>query len=208
VGIFGGSVNDVGSRIRWVEALSKDRESFLADGTVDIVVATYSITDDRKRSVDFVGPYLIARQDIMVRTEDRGITGVDDLSGKRVCTAQGSTSLQHLMARNPQAIPVLRDAYSDCSMALSKGEVDAVTTDQGILEGYAHESGGRLRVLYNPLWDEPYGIGLHKGDSAFRTFLHDRLTEVMANEDWTRAARYSLSSRERQPPTVVPQVSP
>ena len=208
VGIFGGSVSDVGSRIRWVEAQSKNREAFLQGGTVDIVVATYSIADDRKELVDFVGPYFLARQDIMVRADDRSITGVDSLTGKRVCTAQGSTSYQHLVERNPQAIPVLRDTYSDCSIALTRGDVDAVTTDQGILEGYAHESGGRLRVLYNPLWDEPYGIGLHKGDDAFRTFLNDRLVQVMANGDWSRAARYSLSNHDLLPPAVVPQNSP
>ena len=206
VGIFGGGVNDIGSRIRWVEALSKDREAFLQDRTVDIVVATYSITDERKQSVDFVGPYLLARQDIMVRETDRSMTGVADLSGKRVCTAQGSTSHQHLVQRNPQAIPVLRDTYSECHVALSNGEVEAMTTDQQILEGYAHESGGRLRVLYNPLWDELYGIGLHKGDEAFRTFLHDRLVQVVENDDWSRAARYSLSNHNRPRPAVTTQV--
>ena len=206
LGIFGGSVGDLGERIHWIEAQSKNRETLLQDGTVDIVVATYSITDERKQLVGFVGPYFLARQDIMVRADDRSITGVNDLSGKRVCSAQGSTSYDHLVKRNPEAIPVLSDTYSDCSKALLSGDVDAVTTDQGILEGYAHESGGRLRVLYNPLGDEPYGIGLKKGDEAFRAFLHHRLTEVVANGDWSRAARYSLANSENLPtPAVVPQ---
>jgi glutamate transport system substrate-binding protein len=207
MGIFGGNVNDIDGRIHWIEAVSKNREGFLANGTVDIVVATYSITDERKALVDFVGPYFLARQDIMVRAEDRSITGVNDLDDRRVCTAQGSTSYDHLVQRNPKAVPVLRDTYSDCAKALLSGEVEAVTTDQGILEGYAHESGGRLRVLYNPLWGEDYGIGLKKGDEAFRSFLHDRLTQVVANGDWLRAARFSLSNSENLPlPAVTPQV--
>jgi glutamate transport system substrate-binding protein len=208
VGIFGGNVSELGDRVEWVEAVSRNRESYLLDGTVDIVVATYSITDERKEKVDFVGPYFLARQDIMVRAEDHSIAGVEDLSGKRVCTAQGSTSHQHLVQRNPEAIPILRDTYSDCAKVLLAGDVDAVTTDQGILEGYAHESGGRLRVLYNPLWDEPYGIGLRKGDAAFRSFLSERLAQVVANGDWSRAARYSLANTQNLPlPEVVPQGS-
>jgi glutamate transport system substrate-binding protein len=203
VGIFGGSVSDLGDRIQWVEAVSKNRQAMLREGAVDIVVATYSITDERRQEVDFVGPYFLARQDIMVRDVDRSIVGVNDLSGRRVCTAQGSTSHDHLVARNPEAVPVLRETYSACRDALLNGEVDAVTTDQNILEGYAHESGGRLRVLYNPLWDEPYGIGLQKGDEGFRFFLTERLTAVVANQDWLRAARFSLSNSPNLPPPVV-----
>jgi glutamate transport system substrate-binding protein len=206
VGIFGGSPDDLGERVEWVETVSKNRESYLQEGKVDIVVATYTITDERKQKVDFVGPYFLARQDIMVRADDHSIAGIEHLGSKRVCTAHGSTSHQHLVQRNPEALPVLRDTYSDCAKALLSGEVDAVTTDQGILEGYAHESGGRLRVLYNPLWDEPYGIGLRKGDAAFRSFINDRLSQVIVNGDWSRAARYSLANTQNlPPPVIVPQ---
>jgi glutamate transport system substrate-binding protein len=203
VGIFGGRVSDLGERIRWEPVVSRNREALLTDGAVDMVVATYSITPERREKVDFAGPYYLARQDILIKAEDGSIRGVEDLTGKRVCTAQGSTSLQNLVARNPAAVVVLRDTYSECATALLEGHVDAVTTDQDILAGYAHQSGGSFRTLNNPFSDEQYGIGIHKGDDAFRAFLNGRLAEIEGNGDWNRAARYSLSNIESLPPPIA-----
>jgi glutamate transport system substrate-binding protein len=203
VGIFGGRVSDLGERIRWQPVVSRNREALLEEGEVDMVVATYSITSDREKRVDFAGPYYLARQDILIRADDRSIRGIDDLTGKKVCTAQGSTSQQNLAARNPAALVVLRDTYSECATALLGGHVDAVTTDQGILAGYAHQSGGSFRTVNNPFSDEHYGIGIHKGDEVFRAFLNRRLGEVEANGDWSRAARYSLANIESLPPPIT-----
>jgi glutamate transport system substrate-binding protein len=203
VGIFGGRVSDLGDRIRWEPAVSRNREALLEDGIVDMVVATYSITPERGQRVDFAGPYYLARQDILIRADDGTIRGVDDLTGKRVCTAQGSTSLQNLTARNPAAEVVLRDTYSECATALLQGDVAAVTTDQDILAGYAHQSGGSFRILNNPFSDEQYGIGIRKGDQAFRSFLNGRLAEIEDNGDWSRAARYSLANIESLPPPIA-----
>ncbi len=184
------------------EAVSKDRERLLQDGAVDIVVATYSITPEREEQVDFAGPYFRARQDIMVRTDDTSIRSVDDLSGRRVCTVRGSTSLSNLKRANPRTDVVLRDTYSECATALSAGDVDAVTTDQPILAGYAHQSGGTLRVLNNPFSDELYGIGIAKGDDALRSFVNARLQEIVANGDWGRAHRSYLADIDALPPTI------
>ena len=202
IGIFGGSVSELGNRLRFVPVVSKDRETVLQDGTVDIVVATYSITPERAEKVDFAGPYFRARQDIMVRNGDSSITGVADLGGRRVCTVRGSTSLQNLQRENPHAEVVLRDTYSECASALVAGEAEAVTTDQPILAGYAHQSGGTLKVLNNPFSDEYYGIGIAKGDEALRRFLNRRLEEIVANGDWGRAHRSYLADIDSLPPAV------
>jgi glutamate transport system substrate-binding protein len=202
VGIFGGRVSDLGDRVHWEPVVSRNREALLEAGSVDIVVATYSITDLRRIRVDFAGPYYLARQDILIRADDPSIRGVEDLTGKRVCTAQGSTSQTNLVENNPAAVPVLRDTYSECAAALLVGDVDAVTTDQDILAGYAHQSGGSFRTLNNPFSDEHYGIGVHKGDEAFRSFLNGRLGVIEANGDWGRAARYSLANIESLPPPI------
>ena len=202
IGIFGGSVGDLGTRVQFQEAVSKDREALLQNGSADIVIATYSITPTRSEKVDFAGPYFRARQDIMVRTGETSITSVDDLTGRRVCTVRGSTSLQNLLNRNPKAEVVLRDTYSECATELSLGEVDAVSTDQPILAGYAHQSGGTLKVLNNPFSDELYGIGIAKGDEALRTFLNTRLEEIVANGDWARAHRSYLADIDSLPPSI------
>ena len=116
------------------------------------------------------------------------------------CTAQGSTSYDHLIGKNPNTQPVLRDTYSECATALEHGDVEAVTTDREILSGYVHQANGLFKLLNIAFSDEPYGIGLAKGDADFRAFLNDRLAAVEANGDWARAARYSLSNVDTPPP--------
>ena len=171
VEIFGGYVSDVEDRIHWVQAPSANRESMIQDGAVDIVVATYSITASREEKVSFAGPYYESRQDIMVRADDSSIGGVGDLAGRKVCTARGSTSYSNLMARNPDALVVVRDTYSECAQALVDREVEAVTTDQAILAGYLRQGGGTFKLLSRPFaLPELYGIGLRKGDEVFRAF--------------------------------------
>ena len=121
--------------------------------------------------MSFAGPYYESSQDIMVRADDSSIGGVDDLAGKRVCTAQGSTSYTNLVARNPDALVVVRDTYSECAQALADSDVDAVTTDQAILAGYLRQGGGTFKLLSRPFAPpELYGIGLRKGDEVFRAF--------------------------------------
>jgi glutamate transport system substrate-binding protein len=171
----------------------------LQEGKVDMIVATYSITDQRRQKVDFAGPYFSASQDIMIRAGDTSITSVADLAGKRVCTARGSTSLQNLVKENAEAVVVARDTYSECASALAAGEVDAVTTDQPILAGYA-VSDPRLRVLHNPFSHEDYGIGIAKGDEALRSFINGRLAHIEESGDWGRAARYWLGDIYLPPP--------
>jgi glutamate transport system substrate-binding protein len=121
--------------IEFVESVSRNREPFIQDGTVDIVVATYTINDARKQVVDFAGPYFVAEQDIMVAADDDSITEVGDLNGKNVCTVQGSTSATNLAAAAPDANVTLFDTYSQCAEALGDGRVVAVTTDNTILAG-------------------------------------------------------------------------
>ena len=207
MGIFGGTASEVEDRIRWVQAVSGKRESLLQDGTVDIVVATYSITPGRQEKVSFAGPYYSSTQDIMVRGGDASIAGVDDLAGKRVCTAQGSTSYKNLVTRNPAALAVVRDTYSECAQALYDGDVDAVTTDQAILAGYLRQGGKSFKLLGRPFApEELYGIGLHKGDEDFRTFLNQRLNAIFANGDWRQAARHSIANLEPLPPQIAESV--
>jgi glutamate transport system substrate-binding protein len=204
VAIFGGKASDVDHRIRWVQAVSRNRESLLAGGEVDIVIATYSITAERAERVSFAGPYYSSRQDIMFRSDDTSIAGLDDLVGKRVCTAQGSTSYQNLVTASPDAVPVIRDTYSECAQALADEKVDAVTTDRAILAGYLHQGSGTFRLLNRPFADEElYGIGLRKYDEGFRRFLTQRLIDIVANGDWSQAARYSISNLEPLPPEIA-----
>jgi glutamate transport system substrate-binding protein len=181
-------------QIEFVESVSKNREAFIQDGTVDMVVATYTINDTRKQVVDFAGPYFISHQDIMVKKDDTSIKSVTDLNGKKVCSAKGSTSAKNLAAKAPQAEVTLFDTYSQCAEALTDGRVVAVTTDNTILAGLVSKSNGAFKLVEAPFTDEPYGIGMKKGDDAFRAFINDRLEEIFANGDWAKAFEKTLGA--------------
>ena len=163
---------------------SANRETALANGDVDLYVGTYSITDKRKKLVDFAGPYFITGQGLLVQKSNETIKSEKDLAGKKVCSATGSTPIQNIRENFPKATPVEFDIYSKCVDALKSGSVDAVTTDQAILLGFASQDPDNLKVVGEPFTVEKYGIGLPKGDTALRTFLNDTLTD--GNATWTK----------------------
>jgi glutamate transport system substrate-binding protein len=192
VGIFGGTTQTVASKINFVEAVSAVRETVIENGTVDLVVATYTINDTRKQRVGFAGPYYLAHQDTMVKKDDNSIKTVTDLDGKKVCTVAGSTSEKNLRAKAPKAEVTLLPTYSQCAEELSNGRVVAVTTDAPILAGLVQRSNGAFKLVNAPFTDEPYGVGLKKGDQAFRDFLNGRLETIEKNGQWTTAYNDTL----------------
>ncbi|WP_297081807.1 glutamate ABC transporter substrate-binding protein [uncultured Demequina sp.] len=177
---------DEGS-IEWVETVSANREPFIQDGTVDIVVATYTINDDRKELISFAGPYYNAGQALMTLTETTDIESPDDLAGKNVCSVTGSTPAQNIMDNYPDAELSLFDAYTDCLEPLRNGQVDVVTTDNVILAGYVAESDGEFQVVGEPFTEEPYGIGLTREDDEFREWINDVLEEIFDDGRWLDA---------------------
>jgi glutamate transport system substrate-binding protein len=191
--------------IEFVETVSKNREPFIQEGKVDIVVATYTINDKRKEVVDFAGPYYIAGQDIMVKKDDTSINGIQDLNGKKVCSVQGSTSEKNLKEKAPQAEAVLFDTYSKCAEALGDGRVQAVTTDNVILLGLIDKSQGAYRLVGKPFTEEPYGIGMKKGATDLRNFVNDELEKMYQDGRWKAAFEKTAGKVEKnipEPPKV------
>ena len=205
--IVAGGLGIAPQDIEWKETVSANRESFIQNGDVDIVVATYTINDARKQLIDFAGPYYVAGQDIMVATGNPlGIEAPDDLAGKRVCSVEGSTPAQNIRDNYPEAQLTLFDVYSKCADALRKGQVDAVTTDNVILTGLVQGGQGAFELVGNPFTEEPYGIGLMKGDDDFRSFINDVLEESFEDGSWADAwdrTAGSVSGQEApEPPSV------
>ena len=201
-GIFG---NDITGKVDFVEAVSKNREPFIQNGTVDIVVATYTINATRKQVVDFAGPYFIAHQDIMVKKGDASIKSVTDLNGKKVCSVQGSTSLDNLKTKAPTAdTSITFDVYSKCAEALTDGRVQAVTTDNVILGGLVAAEKDKYQLVNAPFTDEPYGIGLKKGANDLRTFINDRLDAIYKDGSWKKAFESTTSAGGLEVPTPPP----
>jgi len=173
-------------KIVWKEAISANREPFIQSGDVDLVIATYTINDDRKKIVSFAGPYYEAGQDILVLAGNpEGITGPEDLEGKKVCTVTGSTSEDNILEYGADVLPAA--GYSECLEPLRTGAVVAVTTDNVILAGIADQNEGEFEVVNAPFTQEPYGIGLALDDTDFRDFINDVLEESYEDGTWEAA---------------------
>ena len=192
--------------IEFVQAPSAQRETLISTGQVDMVVATYSITDARKEKVSFAGPYFIAGQDLLVRSDDTSITGPDTLEGKKLCSVTGSTSAQKVKEKVPGVNLQEFATYSECVAALASGAIDALTTDDTILAGYAAQDQykGKLKVVGQPFSEERYGIGLKKGDTAQCQKITDAITKMVSSGEWQKIVDANLGQAGYKPPAGNP----
>ncbi|MEU3948143.1 glutamate ABC transporter substrate-binding protein [Streptomyces sp. NPDC029526] len=176
-------------QIEWVETKSADRENALSRGDVKLIAATYSITDERKEKVDFAGPYLLAHQDLLIKS-DSDISEATDLNDKKLCSVTGSTSAQNVKKDfAPKAQLSNRGGYSECLSALQNGQVDALTTDDSILAGYAAQEQykGKFKLAGLKLSNENYGVGVKKGDTETVDKVNKALEKMVSDGSWQEA---------------------
>ena len=192
-------------KITWVESVSANREPFLQQKKVDMVVATYTINDKRDKVVDFAGPYFVAGQDILVaKGNPKNITGPESLKGKKTCTVSGATpaaTMQDKYGLTTNEL-VLVDAYSKCRDALANGQVDALTTDNVILSGYVSEAPDKFELLGKPFSQEPYGIGIPEGQEPFCDFINKTLKDAVADGTYEKAFRGTAGKVIQTTPTL------
>lgn len=198
--------DDLGVKPEFSEAVTKNREPFLQNGTVDIVVATYTITDKRKEVVGFAGPYYITGQGLLVAKNNNTIKSKDDLAGKKVCSVTGSTPAANIVKVAPQAQVIMFDTYGKCAEAVKNGQADAVTTDEAILVGVVSKSPNDFKTVGRPFSDEPYGIGLKKDDQPFRDFLNNSLEASYKDGRWEKALKSTVGTVQQELPTPPPVV--
>jgi glutamate transport system substrate-binding protein len=197
-------------QIEWVETKSADRETALSRGDVKLIAATYSITDERKQKVDFAGPYLLAHQDLLVKT-DADITEATDLNDKKLCSVTGSTSAQNVKKDfAPKAQLSNRGGYSECLSALQNGQVDALTTDDSILAGYASQDQykGKFKLAGLKLSNENYGIGVKKGDTETVNKVNDALEKMVSDGSWQKAVEenFGPANYKNEPAPKIGQI--
>jgi glutamate transport system substrate-binding protein len=204
--LIAGEMGIAADKIQWVETVSANREPFIQQDKVDYVVATYTINDKRKQVVDFAGPYYVAGQDIMVaKGNPEGIKGPDDLAGKKVCSVTGSTPAENIRTNYPEADLTEFDVYSKCAEALKNGQVQAVTTDNVILLGLISQDQEAFELVGETFTEEPYGIGLKKGDTEFRNFINDTLEKIYQDGRWLAAwdaTAGKVATEKPTPPTI------
>lgn len=175
--------------VEWTEAISAERENLIEGGDVDLVFATYTINDERDQRVDFAGPYILAHQDLLVRADYEDITSEDDLgdASLKLCSVTGSTSASNVKEKfAPKADLVEYGGYSECMTGLQNEAVDAVTTDDSILAGFASTENykDQFKLLGFALSDEPYGVGLKEGDTELKDNVNAALKDMVADGSW------------------------
>ncbi len=192
--------------ITFKEAISANRESFIEQGQVDIVVATYSITDTRKEKVAFAGPYFIAGQSLLVQTDNTDITGPESLNNnKKLCSVTGSTPAQKIKDEYAENVQLLEQPnYARCVEALLGGQVDAVTTDDIILAGFAAQNPGKLKVVGETFSEEKYGIGLKKDDKETRDKINDAIQKSFDDGSWKAALESTIGPSGYEIPAEPP----
>ncbi|WP_394162380.1 glutamate ABC transporter substrate-binding protein [Galactobacter valiniphilus] len=175
-------------KVEFGSSPSANRENMLANKQVDMIFATYSITDARKERVSFAGPYFVAGQDLLVRKDDSSITGKDSLSGKKLCSVTGSTSAEKVKKDVPGVQLVEQSGYANCLGLLEKGGIDAVTTDDIILAGLAAAKAnqGKFKVVGAPFSTEKYGVGLPKGSDKCES-INKAITKMIDSGEWKKA---------------------
>jgi glutamate transport system substrate-binding protein len=179
-----------GDKLIFKETPSAQRETAIQGGQVALIFATYSITDERKKKVSFAGPYFIAGQDLLVRADNTDITGPDAMNGKTLCSVTGSTPAEKIKEEYATTVKLFeQDTYSKCVEALVGGTVDAVTTDNVILAGFAAQPqyAGKLKVVGKPFTTERYGVGLKLGDTELCNKVNTAIEKMISDGSWQKA---------------------
>jgi len=180
------------------------REKYLRAGKVDFVVASYSLSDERREVVGQAGPYLITGQRLLVRKGSR-IKDVDDIRSTRVCAVKGSTALQNVKGKGARVVPVA--STRDCVDRVLEGKVPAMTGEGASLLGYAAEAPQRLAVVGDPMTRERYGVGYPKDRPELCQFILDTIMNAQQQGTWAKAYEASLGksgSRTPNPPELDP----
>ena len=206
--IFGEVVEEgEDQNLEFIETTSENRETYVNDGTVDVVIASYSMYPERLPNFDFGGPYLDTGQNIMVAGDDEDTNTIEDLNGKRVCIAEGSGSVDNMEAENPEAeVHTLAD-YAACAEALENGQTDAVSTDETILYGFTVDKPDAFRVLDSSInfTEEPYGVAMELGQTDARMFVNDTIDEALSNGDWQKAFDLTFGAAGMPTPDPLPE---
>ncbi|WP_393077448.1 glutamate ABC transporter substrate-binding protein [Streptomyces sp. LN704] len=185
-------------QIQWKETKSADREDALKRGDVDFIAASYSITPERQAKVDFAGPYLLAHQDVLIRADDDTIKSPSDLNSKKLCSVTGSTSAQNVHDKlAPKAQLQKYPTYSACLTGLQNKAIDALTTDDSILAGYASQATfkGKFKLGGFKMSNENYGIGVKKG-SALKAKINTALESMVSDGSWEKAVTANFGPAE------------
>ncbi len=183
--LFGATDANVDNSIEFTPVVSASRIPSLQENKVDFVGATMTITEDRKKQIDFSDVYFRAGQRILVKKDNTTIKEVTDLNGKTVCAARGSTSEKNITEKAPQAKLLLLDTYVPCLTALQNAQADAVSTDDAILMGLVKRD-PNTKLVGKAFSDEPYGIGMKQARKGLVDWANGLLKKMFDDGTWKK----------------------
>ena len=194
---------ELGVEAELIEAVSQNRIPFINERRVDLIISTFTINEDRKKQIDFSRPYYVAGQSILAKKSNTAINGVDDLNGKKVCSASGSTSEKNVREKAPQAELVLFATYTEAGQALNDGRCDAVSTDDVILFGLINAYPD-AELKGEPFTTENYGIGMKKDSSELKKFVDDVLAKMDADGRFKALWEKNIGKYTKKEPKLPP----
>jgi ABC-type amino acid transport substrate-binding protein len=188
------------------EATSDNRIPLLVDGTIDLVLSTMTITEERDLEIDFSEPYYVANGDVLV-PKGSDIQSLEDLGGNAVCTTVGSTYQETIKKEVPDADLNLVDRYSECLELIQTDAVDAVSTDNVILTGMVIQDDS-LELLDLDYTTEPYGVGITDGDTEMKEFVDESIAEFIDSGTWEDryqfwVGQYIPEEQQQDAPTMT-----
>ena len=190
--------------VNYEETISDNREPYLESGRVDLVAASYSITDERRELVGQAGPYFLTGQQVLVKS-DSDVESIEDLKGEEVCSASGSTSLENVTAAGAVGVPA--DTYSICAEQVADGSVPAMSTDGSILLGLAAQYDGELKVVGEEFSEERIGIGYSPDAPEMCQWITDVLQKSYDDGTWAEAFEATLGASGAETPEP-PELDP
>ncbi|MQA74478.1 MAG: transporter substrate-binding domain-containing protein [Solirubrobacterales bacterium] len=196
----------LGVEAEFVEATSDNRIPLLVDGSIDLILSTMTITEERDQEIDYSEPYYVANGDILV-PGGSDIQGLDDLAGQTVCTALGSTYQETIKKEAPDAKLKLIDRYSECLELIQTDAVDAVSTDNVILTGMVIQD-DTLELVDADFTTEPYGAGIPDGDAEMQAFVDESVAAFIEDGTWQETydkwvGQYIPEDQQQGPPDIT-----
>jgi putative glutamine transport system substrate-binding protein len=173
------------TKLELKEVTSKTRITLLQNGDIDAIIATMTISDERKKQVDFSDVYFNAGQSLLVK-KGSPITGLESLTpNTKVLAVKGSTSAKNIREKAPEATILEFENYQDAFNALKAGKGEALTTDNSILLGMQQQDPNYTLVGGN-FTEEPYGIAVKKGQTELLQAINGTLKELKSNGEYDK----------------------
>lgn len=179
--------------VKIVNSASETREALLSNGTVDVVLQTYSITPERAKQVAFAGPYYSSGLVIATKSDKTGIASPADLKGKTVIAGANTPAIPAIKKAAPDAKIITFGSDPECVQALKQGRGDAYVQDEAVLLATAKQD-PTVKIQGKPFTSDPYGIGLKHGDAQMKQFVNDWLQKIEASGLWAKVWKNSVGT--------------